>query len=349
MQNRVPQRGAVLVESTLVTSLTLLIALGGLSVASIGYARVSSDAAAFYAARVYSQAVSVPSLDAYITPASASSSSAIANKLVAQLIPGVYPATMQQVAIQNAGMGTVVDKSYFTQSSRHGGVSIVVPEAQQALVNVQSNGVYGIPSTMTINGVDMEPTMEIVDPDFDITADSTYSANSGTAKYFGTAMDQPPYYLSRSYVKYCQSGNSWSGYCNMNWEFDSYGMAEYLNSTNISQPNASILMGNPSNPNVFAAMLCHQRVYSYIAQNFFPYANVYPNLPARYVYTKTANDPYNETQPMPLGATWQQQPFKFLYKWDAYIPNGYQVAAGAQVGTMPLNPLNGCDQVNASF
>jgi hypothetical protein len=343
------ERGAVLVESTLTTSVIMLIALGGLSLASIGYARISSDASAFYAAHTYAQAISIASNDAYLTTASAASATAIANRLVAELIPGNFPATIRQVPIANLGMGAGIDSSYYTPGSRHGGVSLVVPEGQQAFVADQTGGIYGIGSSIGVNGVAMEPTMEIVNPDFDIAGNPSFDSTTGAARYFGTGMDQGPYYLSHNYVKYCGSRTPWSGRCGTRWKFDAYGVAEYLDSDNIAQPKASVLMGSQGNPNVFAAMLCHQRVYAYIAQNFFPPAAVYPNLPARPVYTSTASNPYNEISPMPSGTSWKQQPFKFVYSWDAYIPDGYVVAAGDTVGTMPLAPLNGCYQVDAAF
>ena len=336
------QRGAVLVEASLVSIVVMLIILGGLSAAAIGYARISSDGAAFYAARTYAQTISKASNSPFMSSAASAAAQTGANQLTQQLIPRSGAASFQQVAVANKGVGNVS----LSQVARYGGASLTVPEGEQALVTTPANGMFGSPASISVQGVAMEPSMQIINPEFNINGNWNYSGAvsaasplSGAVKYFGTAMDQPPYYFSQNIIYSCEVAVAWDGNCTTHWNYRAFGVAEYLDATNWGDQNLSI---NSGASNVFSSMLCHQRIYAYIAQSFFPIDR--PTYPANWLHSSVIkSNAYDDVDPMLINDTWQQQPFKFVRAWDALMHTSYAVQSS--VGAAPVSPLGGCDAV----
>jgi hypothetical protein len=342
------ERGSVIVESTLVMSTTLLMIFGSISLAIDCYQRISADSGAFFAAHVYALNIAKPNADAYETPARQASMTTYANNVAKDMMISSMRAQMKFVGVPNSGFSLTGDPTYFDKNSRHGGVSIVTPQAQQALVSQDAYGLFGSIAKFSVTGASIEPDMQIVNPIYDIAGNSSYAVSGGTAaKYFGTGMDQPPYYLSHNYLGYCTS-LVWGVGCNQTWQFRGLGVAEYLNDSNWSGPAVSILDSPGSTPNVFSAMLCHQRVYAWTTQHFFNS----PSLPAYGMRdpggtaNAAADAVWNETPALASNQSWTTYPFKLIYGWDAVIADDTSINSSSQTGAMTSNPLAGCQNVS---
>jgi hypothetical protein len=339
------ERGAAIVESTLVMTTTLLLIFGSISIAIDCYQRIAADSGAFFAAHVYTLNIAEPTSGAYETLAAQKSMSTLANNVAKNMMISSMQAQMQALSVTNRGFALSGDVAYFNQYARHGGVSLIAPQARQALVEQKAYGIFGTLGGLSVNGAGIEPDMQIINPSFDMASKSSYAVSGGeSAKYYGTGMDLPPYYFSHNYLGYCTS-LVWGVGCNKTWEFRGLGVAEYLTNTNWSGPSVSILDSPGTTPNVFAAMLCHQRVYAYTTTHQF-LDNVRP-LYGKKNNPKSTTDPvYEETPALKGSQNWKTFPFKLIYAWDAVIADGTSVDPNYQIGTETTNPLAGCENVS---
>jgi hypothetical protein len=173
----------------------------------------------------------------------------------------------------------------------------------------------------------------VINPDLNISSNSNYAASTSGNRYFGTGMDQPPYFFTHNYYLYC-TVMVWYGTCNSQEVFLSLGTAEYLDSTNWNTGAPSIA----GTGNMFSAMLCHQRVYAWAAQHLFPDA-------VRPPYTSGVTTQYEESYPLANAADWQSHPASLVYSWDHPLPWLYTPPAGGIPGSVQTTPLAGCSNV----
>lgn len=320
----------------------LLLIFGSISIAIDCYQRIAADSGAFFAAHVYTLNIAEPNSGAYETIVAQQSMSTYANNVAKNMMLSSMEAQMQAVSVTNGGFALSSNPAYFNQNSRHGGVSLIAPQARQALVEQKAYGIFGTLGDLSVNGAAIEPDMQIINPSFDIASNASYAVAGGeSAKYYGTGMDLPPYYFSHNYLGYCTS-LVWGVGCDATWEFRGLGVAEYLTNTNWSGPEVSILDSPGTTPNVFAAMLCHQRVYAYTTTKLF--GSTFPLFDPNNLASGT-DQPYEETPALSAGQNWMDYPTKLIYGWDAVISNGTSVDPNYQIGTEATNPLAGCENV----
>ena len=339
-------RGTALIETTMVLSVLTLLLFGGLTMAIIGYQQITTDAGSFYAARAYAMALTAPTNSAVEQPADSQTAGAVANAVSNMLFPYIGKATFVKVPVASAGIAAL-PTSYYTQNARQGGVTLVTPQAQQAAITTQTAGIFSTGKPVSVPGVAMEPDAQIINPEFDLNGQNTYSnavalqKNNAITKYFGTGMDTPPYFFGHNYMLYCTQLVT-SSCTGSQLIFRAFGSAETLTSNNWSG-NVTIKQSAGGSPNAFEAMLCHQRVYAEIAQQLFSPAKrpAYNNLKS-----VASNAVFEENPNQAPGSAWKQNPLNLVYAWDHQVNNGANINAASTVGTTPTQPLAGCQYVS---
>ncbi|MDQ2908824.1 MAG: pilus assembly protein [Candidatus Eremiobacteraeota bacterium] len=360
-----PERGAVLVETALVTGMVLTLLLFSVQVGILGFLQITADAASFVDAHVHS--TGTVSKTANIESATAGS--------FPQLAPGdisttPLPAPSASIPVDYQYNGT---KSQIAQSQniggRVGGVSMLQPTLIQS--NVKPHQVFSMfGNDIGVTGQDVEPQWEECGAHYNVVNASnlTCGGSSPTSNfqvdYFSQGENTPPYFVGFNYIKHCQDQQPWTT-CSGSGsgagvDFIAFGVAEYLDAPNSSRGQPGI--SGDCDQATFYEAAYHQRTYSDLASFF----NRYSDLLKLYEAYGGAGDTQNNTifkaisgnAPVSDFARWNEfgqsaipdsgagqkadTDIQTIYGWDAHVQEGYTYTSKADPGQYPLHPDGGC-------
>ncbi len=313
------QRGAALPETALVLTLLLMVVIGAIRVAIVGYEQVSADGAAYFNAHETGLKQTYPGVATQLDPNAATQNtfprSASGNTSIS---PQTYaPPT---VTLPNYGFDQT--------NNRHGGASLIQPLQTISTVtrtNLDPISLFG-GSVMTVTGIGVEPSFKETGVHGNIGGNDFGSAASfaAAADYFSQGENTPPYFGGFNYMQFCavapdpNLANAWNG-CPEAVEFLALGMAEYLDVDNWGRTPNGIA---PEQQAVFWETLYHQNVYAEITAQLPPDINPGADIVA-------AQQVLNHTD--------STQTIWKVYSWDSTQQGGFP-APGYVPGTYPLNP-----------
>ena len=304
MTRRGRSSGAALPESALVISTILLMILGSLRLAIVGYTQVSADAAAFTSARF--SGVGDP--NGATKTATAVSAVQAGDITTAQGLPAPAQAP--------------VDYNLSQDSTRHGGVTMM--QAAQVVTTVLKTNLDGL--LFGANSISVTSTA-IAPQYLDFYSHENVlgqSYNSGAAlgsaqNYFTGGENVPPYFVGFHYFEYCEASlesGPWTD-CPGTIDFDAIGMAEFLDEDNWARTQPGVT-GTDA---VFKEMLCHQNAYANVAALAYAAAT---HTAAAGVLTDSQTDVHT------------------IYSWDVHAQGGYPPSSYTGPGSFPTSPDAGC-------
>jgi hypothetical protein len=312
-------RGAALPETALTLTLLLMVVIGGIRVAVVGYEQVSVDGAAFFNAHETGLKQTYPGgaqqLDPNAATASAFPRAAGANATIA-------PQTFAPPAVSLPNYG------FDQTNNRHGGASLMQPLQTISTVtktNLDPVSIFG-GSVMTVTGIGVEPSFKETGVHGNIGGNDfgTGASFASAADYFSQGENTPPYFGGFNYIQFCavapDPNNSWNG-CPQQVEFLALGTAEYLDVDNWGRSQNGI---TPEQQAVFWETLYHQNVYAEIT-SVLPSA-IGPKGSASLNAAQTA-----------LNRTDSSQYIWKVYSWDSQQQGGFP-APGYVPGQYPLTP-----------
>ncbi len=271
-------RGAVLLETAIVTAAILTLVLGAIELGVLGFIQITVDAGAF--------------LNAHDNAIGATG--AQANSHTTSVFPQINAANIstqtQPAATPNPSF--MIDYGFGAanaSSNRHGGASMVQPYLQQTQIQQKVFSLLGL--NFYVQSAATEANFLESDQEYNLQG-SSFGGNTvtgttdprTTANYFSAGENTPFYYLSANYMLACGSGGNWGNPSGTNGSpgscpgtiFHALGMAEHLENWNWGNANGGV--GGPtynySNPTylfatgAFEEMACHQRMFANIDKLF---------------------------------------------------------------------------------
>ena len=340
-------RGSALPETAITISVVLLLMLGAIRVALLGYLQLSADGAAYLASHEYTlqnirtQIMGSSSLNPAAAAATAFPAIAASDITAANMSP---PPSATYPPINGLTQN-------LTQSSREGGVTGVRPVEYGVTVNPPPAGSlnpFGAGGTIAVQGVAVEPLMQTTNTIWNL-SDSAIDTPT-VAGYFSDPGNTPPFmvgfhelfhcdwdnqnnalYTSGSNLGGCQtSSGGYHGSGGNNVEFFSLGMADYLDSKNWNNATGA---NETSVPNgVFCDLTLHQQVYVHLLTSTFP-----ATYPSGIKSNSTTYDIDNLTTSSPLYLLYGNSNGQNTGDhWDFENPAGYP--SPGQVGEYPFYP-----------
>ncbi len=357
------ERGAVLVETTLVSGMVLTLLLFSVQVGILGFLQITADAASFVDAHVHSVGTVSKSTD--VENATAGTFPQLAPADIA-VTPLPAPSASIPVDYQYNGSKAEVAQS---QVSRVGGVSMMQPTLIQS--NVRPHQVFNMfGNNIGVSGQDIEPQWQECGAHYnvgnasDLTCGGSNPSPNFQVDYFTNGENTPPYFVGFNYIKHCQDAQPWST-CTASGagsgeDFIAFGVAEYLDACNAHRSIPGISGAGRDgcgNEATFHEAACHQRVYSDLAKFF----NNYVDLLKLYQAYGGTDDQKPGTifnamagkAPVSDFATWKEfelndagrgadADIQQIYSWDEHVQAGYTYTSKADPGQYPLNPDGGC-------
>ncbi|HEY5231276.1 MAG TPA: hypothetical protein VIJ11_10350 [Galbitalea sp.] len=317
--NRQSWRGAALPETALTLTLLLLVIIGGIRVAVVGYEQVSVDGAAFFNAHETGLKQTNPSVAQQLDPNAATAS---AFPRAAGADATIAPQTFAPPAVSLPNYG------FDQTNNRHGGASLMQPLQTISTVtktNLDPVSIFG-GSVMTVTGIGVEPSFKETGVHGNIGGNDfgTAASFASAADYFSQGENTPPYFGGFNYIQFCavapDPNTSWNG-CPQQVEFLALGTAEYLDIDNWGRSQNGI---TPEQQAVFWETLYHQNVYAEITQAL-PSAIGGKGSPS----LKIAQSVLNRTD--------SSQYIWKVYSWDSQQQGGFP-APGYVPGQYPLTP-----------
>ncbi len=316
------QRGAALPETALVLTLLLMVVIGAIRIAVVGYQQVSADGAAYFNAHETGLKQTYPGVATQLDPNAATQTVFPRN---ATGDTTITPQTYAPPAV------TLPNYGFSQTGNRHGGASLIQPLQTISTVtrtNIDPVSIFG-GSVMTVTGIGVEPSFQETGVHGNIGGNDfgTQASFAAAADYFSQGENTPPYFGGFNYMQFCpvapdpNLANAWNG-CPTAVEFLALGMAEYLDVQNWGRSPNGIA---PENQAVFWETLYHQNVYAEISADLATWA---PNI-ATTANRQNAQKYLNHTDPA--------QTISKVYSWDSAQQGGFP-APGYVPGTYPLNP-----------
>ncbi len=367
------QRGAIIVESAIVTASVLTLVLGMLEMGLLGFLQITVDAGAFLNAHQ-----NVIGVDDALGPADAThevfpqiQTTAISNS--------VQTAPSPTVPVDYGYNGTA-DEQAVASTNRHGGASLLQPYQEQTAITQTPFSFLGNAFTVhsqarEVDWLESNVTWDASNANYG----GAYAAgnNALNANVFTEGENVPLYYMSLDFVYHCATSGAWGvspkGVC-PNQDTLSLGTGEFLDNLNWSNGTAGV--GGPVNSTgpggttgTFEAAACHQRMFATLAYFFENLAeNNYGNSagfasdPLNYIETTYNPYYYNGAGSTgyqnfsasnvsffgqyPNGGTFHEldaiatQTVRTIYSWDVEHFQGQGGQGG--IGNNPLHPTAGC-------
>ena len=304
MKRRGVVAGAALPESALVISTILLLIVGSMRLALVGYTQIAADAAAFTSARF--TGVGDPNTSTKTSTA----------------VSIVQPGDVTTVQGLPAPAKAPVDYNLTQDSTRHGGVTMI--QAAQVVTTVLKSNLDGL----LFGSNPISVTSTAIAPQYlDFYSHENVlgqSYNSGAAlgsaqNYFTGGENVPPYFVGFHYMEYCEASlesAAWTN-CPGTIDFDALGMAEFLDQDNWARTQPGVSGGDA----VFKEMLCHQNEFANVAALAY----------AAPTHTAAASV-----------LTSSQHDVQEIYSWDVHAQGGYPPASYTGPGSFPTAPDAGC-------
>jgi hypothetical protein len=371
------QRGAIFVESAIVTAFVLTLVLGMIEMGLLGFLQITVDAGAFLNAHQNVVGVTDP-----LGPADAThevfpqiQTTAITNS--------VQTAPSPTVPVDYGYNGTAAEQQA-APTHRHGGASLLQPYLSQTSITQVPFTFLGIPfrvhsQAREVDWLESNVTWDASNANYG----DPYAAgnNAQNANVFTEGENVPLYYMSLDFVYHCATSGAWGaspkGVC-PNQDTLSLGTGEFLDNLNWSNGTAGV--GGPVNSTgpggttgTFEAAACHQRMFATLAYFFENLAqNNYGNSagfaadPLNYIettynpywYNGAGSTGYSNFQASNVsffgqyagGAlnsgtshyldTQATQAVRTIYSWDVEHFQGQGGQGG--IGNNPLHPTAGC-------
>lgn len=298
-------RGVAIPETALVLLAVMLLVFGGLRLALVGYAQLTTDAAAFTSARLVG--LGDPNAIAKTTTA----------------IPRVQPSDITTATGLPPAAQAPPNYDFGDDQDRHGGVTLVQP-AQIVSTVLKSNLdglLIGQGGALTVSGRSIAPQyLDFYAHDNVLGQPLNSAAALGSAvNYFTNGENVPPYLVGFHYMAYCETSfesGPWNT-CPATQDWAALGMAEFLDDDNWGRSQAGVA-GNDA---TFKEMLCHQQRFANVAAVVAAAAD---SAAAAATLTDTQSD------------------VATIYSWDSHTPGGYPPSDYTGPGSYPLHPDNGC-------
>jgi hypothetical protein len=366
----VSQRGAILVESAIVTASVLTLVLGMVELGLIGFLQITTDAGAFLNA--HQNAIGVNDT---LGPADAT------HQVFPQIQTAAITNTVQTAPSPavpvNYGYNGTAAQQQVASTNRHGGASILQPYLTQTTITQTPFTFIGSPFRVHSQAseaywLESDATWDAANANYG----TAYAAgnNALNANVFKQGENVPLYYMSLDFVYHCATPGSWGsvskGVCPAQ-DTLSLGTGEYLDNLNWSNGTAGVggaagSTGPGGSTGTFEAAACHQRelatlsyFFENLAENNYGNSAAFAADPLNYI--ETTYNPYFYNQSgytnfsstsasffgqWPNGATAHSldtiatQTVRIIYGWDLEHYNG-QSGQGS-VGSNPLHPTLGC-------
>ena len=366
-------RGAVLVESAVVTAALLTIVLSMIQLGLIGFLQMTADAGAFLNAHQNVIGVNDPLGAAHATHQvfPQISTSAISN--------AVETAPTPTVPVDYYYNGTAAERAT-APTNRHGGASILQPYQEQTTITETPFTIFGHPlivhsQAREVDWLESDATWDAANANYG--TPYTPGNNALNANVFTEGENVPVYYMSLDFIYHCATSGAWGvtskGVC-PNQDVLSLGMGEFLDNLNWSNGAAGVggvvgSTGPGGTTGTFEAAACHQRMYATLAYFFENLQeNNYGNSagfaadPLNYIettynpfwyngagssgYTNFSASNVSFFGQWPNGATSHtldtiaSQTVNKIYSWDVEHFQGTSGQGG--IGSNPLHPTAGC-------
>ncbi len=312
------QRGAALPETALVLTLVLMVVIGAIRVALVGYQQVSVDGAAFFNAHQTGVKQTYPGVATQLDPNAATQN---AFPRTASADATISP---QTYAPPNADVST--NYGFSNSGNRHGGASLMQPLQTISTVtrsNLDAIGIFG-GSLLTVSGIGVEPSFQETGVHGNIGGNDfgTQAAFAGAKDYFSQGENTPPYFGGFNYLYFCPTPDSastpWNS-CPQAEQFLALGLAEYLDEDNWGRSQNGIA---PEGSAVFWETLYHQNVYANISTALPSDIST----PAHLAQAQTA-----------LNRGDSAQQISKVYSWDSTQQGGFPDSSYSP-GQYPLTP-----------
>ena len=301
-----------MVETAFTLGFTLMLVLGAVQVAVMGFLQMQLDGATFFFAHNYS---------------AGSTNSMALNTALQPLFAGINVNITPVMASPPLTDVPVNFTQWGSLNERFGGASIVRPQRVQAQSSMTLNSLSVLGRSITLSSGNADGKAMVGNHDDDaqgVGFDSQTAYNSMVDPLFSDDQNVPPYYFNLSFIWYCSSAPPWGPSCSSR-SLRALGLAEYLKNDNYQTP------GNGIGPNsVFQDVACHQRIFADLDAAFPA---------ARPSYVARGN--YDEVSGPASVAAWNGASFRLVYSWDVMPVHGEGFSS--QTGQLyPLHPDKGC-------
>jgi hypothetical protein len=373
------ERGAILIESAIVTASVLTLVLGMLELGLLGFLQITVDAGAFLNAHENVIGVSDPLGAADAT-----------HEVLPQIQPTAIGNSVQTAPSPNVpvnyGYNGNADQQLAAPTNRHGGASIMQPYLSQTTItqtpfSFMGNVFLVHSQAREVKWLESMAEWGVANTNYG----GAYTAGNDqlNTNVLANGENTPLYYMSLDFINHCATNGAWGqspkGVC-PNQDVLSLGTGEYLDINNWSNGTAGV--GGPANSTgpggstgTFEVAACHQRTYAVLAYFFENLAaNNYGDSagfatdPLNYIETTynpyyyngnwTGNTPYNNfssTNASFFGQypgealnggtshnldTEATQAIRTIYDWDVEKFQGQGGLGG--IGSNPLHSTAGC-------
>lgn len=309
------KRGAALVETAFTLGFTLMLVLGAVQIAVMGFFQMQLDGATFFFAHSFaSGSTNVTSLNTALEP--------LFPNVSMNMSPNPQSPPLTNVPVNFTQWGNL--------NNRYGGASILRPQRLEATSSLSLAFLSVLGSSVTLNSGNVDGRSMIGNHDDDaqgIAYDSQTEYSSLVDPLTQDDQNVPPYYLTLSFFWYCGDNPPWGPTCGSR-VLRAVGLGEYLKNDNYGQttyPNNGV---GPAA--TFSTIACHQRILAELAAAFPA------TMPA---FVKNGN--YDQANGPSSVPAWNGASFKLVYSWDIMPVHGE--TSGANIGQLyPMAVTNGC-------
>jgi hypothetical protein len=309
------RRGTALVETAFTLGFTLMLILGAVQIAVMGFFQMQLDGATFFFAHSFAAgSTNVTSLNSALQP--------LFPNVSVNMSPNPQSPPLTNVPVNFTQWGNL--------NNRYGGASILRPQRLEATSTMNLGFLSVLGKSITLNGGNVDGRAMVGNHDDDaqgIAFDSSAEYSSLVDPLTQDDQNVPPYYITLSFFWNCGDTPPWGPTCS-NRALRAVGLGEFLKDDNYNQatyPNNGV---GPSA--TFATAACHQRILADLAAAF----------PATMpVYAKNGN--YDQNNGPSSVSAWNGASFKLVYSWDLQPVQGE--TGSAMIGRLyPMAVTNGC-------
>ncbi len=308
----VATRGAALVETALTLGFTMLMVLGAVQIAAMGFYQMELDGATFFMAHNYSAgSTNLSSLDAALAP--------VFPNVKLNFTPAPASPPLTNVPVNFTQWGNL--------KNRFGGASLLRPQRIQVSSSMNLNWLSVLGKSVTLSSGSVDGKSMIGNHDDDaqgVAYDSSAAYSTLEEPLTGDDQNVPPYYLNLAFIWYCGDAIPWGPTC-ANRTLRALGLGEYL-----KNDNYKALQNGVGPDGVFQTAACHQRIYADLAAAFPA------TMPA---YASGGN--YDWAGGPSSVSAWNGASFKLVYGWD-YMPVRGENGSSTPGRLYPVNVTSGC-------
>ena len=309
------QRGTALVETAFTLGFTLMLILGAVQIAVMGFMQMQLDGATFFFAHSFATgSTNVTSLNTALKP--------LFPNISMNMSPNPQSPPVTNVPVNFTQWGNL--------NNRYGGTSILRPQRLESSssMNLSFLSILGKSITLSSGNVDGRPMIGNHDDDAQgIAYDSQAEYTSLVDPLTQDDQNVPPYYITLSFFWNCGDTPPWGPTCG-NRNLRAVGLGEYLKDDNYSQ---SLYPNNGVGPSAtFQIAACHQRILADLAAAF----------PAT-MPTYQSGQKYDQVNGPSSVSAWGGASFKLVYSWDIQPVQGE--TGSSMIGRLyPMAVTNGC-------